>query len=199
MPTIGQTSELTDFAFAWQGETTPNLVGIQVTMPTAGTITRMGGWIRGYINDCSFRWTIWNSSNAFLRQTGTIVADGASLSTTAGLNYEADLTSPLAVTAGQVLYLGSIRAGSGGMQYGRSSSGTHYEKDGTGWSDDFSGKSSETGLVAVYAEYTVGSESYVRRSGVWVKANPLAVRRGGAWIDPTANVYVRRSGVWVPA
>jgi hypothetical protein len=39
----------------------------------------------------------------------------------------------------------------------------------------------------------------MRRSGAWVKADAVAVRRSGAWADVGPDVYVRRGGVWVKA
>ena len=53
--------------------------------------------------------------------------------------------------------------------------------------------------MGVYVVYEVGSETYVRRSGVWVKADAVQVRRSGAWADVGPDVYVRRGGVWVKA
>jgi hypothetical protein len=53
--------------------------------------------------------------------------------------------------------------------------------------------------MGVYIVYEVGSETYVRRSGAWVKADAVQVRRSGAWADVGPDVYARRGGVWVKA
>jgi hypothetical protein len=63
-----------------------------------------------------------------------------------------------------------------------------------------SGESLHSGFrLGAYVVYEVGSETYVRRSGAWVKAAGVAVRRTGAWADVGPDVYVRRGGVWVKA
>lgn len=56
-----------------------------------------------------------------------------------------------------------------------------------------------TAAMGVYVVYEVGSETYVRRSRAWVKADAVQVRRSGAWSDAGPDVYVRRGGVWVKA
>jgi len=53
--------------------------------------------------------------------------------------------------------------------------------------------------MGVYVVYEVGSETYVRRSGAWVKASSVQVRRSGARADVGPDVYVRRGSVWVKA
>lgn len=49
-----------------------------------------------------------------------------------------------------------------------------------------------TGQMEGFGTYFI-METYVRRSGAWVKAF-FFVRRSGAWISP--DTYVRRSGAW---
>ena len=54
--------------------------------------------------------------------------------------------------------------------------------------------------MGVYVVYEVGSETYVRRSGAWAKADAVQVRRSDpTWSDAGPDVYVRRGGAWVKA
>lgn len=200
MPTAGYTAE-PDYGSEWWGSGVANQHCTAVTMPEAGRITRIGVWLRGKDASCSFRGVVWSSTrNTVLGQTALQTASGAALAVGASLKYEAAVVTPFDVAAGTI-YVGFTRNPTGAMQFGFDSTGSHYDHDNN--SSNPSGMSGETShssrRMGVYVVYEVGSETYVRRSGAWAKADSVQVRRSGAWADTGPDVYVRRGGVWVKA
>ncbi|MGK2852241.1 MAG: hypothetical protein ACSLFN_15220 [Candidatus Limnocylindrales bacterium] len=103
--------------------------------------------------------------------------------------------------AAGTIYVGFTRNPTGAMQFGFDNTGSHYDHDNNSSNPSgMSGESSHSSRrMGVYVVYEVGSETYVRRSGGWVKADAVQVRRSGAWADVGPDVYVRRGGVWVKA
>ena len=61
-----------------------------------------------------------------------------------------------------------------GMYIGRTGTGSHYDDDnGSSNPSGMSGESSHSSRrMGVYVVYEVGSETYVRRSGVWSDVGP---------------------------
>jgi hypothetical protein len=200
MPTAGYTAE-PDYGSEWWGSGVENQHCSAVTMPEAGRITRIGVWLRGKDASCSFRGVVWNSTrNTVLGQTALQTASGAALAIGASSKYEAAVTTPFDVAAGTI-YVGFTRNPTGAMQFGFDNTGSHYDDDnGSSNPSGMSGESSHSSRrMGVYVVYEVGSETFVRRSGAWVKAEAVQVRRSGAWSDVGPDVYVRRGGVWVKA
>lgn len=66
------------------------------------------------------------------------------------------------------------------MQFGFDNTGSHHDDDnGSSNPSGRSGESSHSSRrMGVYVVYEVGSETYVRRSGAWAKADAVQVRRG---------------------
>ncbi len=144
---------------------------------------------------------MWNSTrNSVLGQTALQTASGAALAIGASLKYEAAVATPFDVAAGTI-YVGFTRNPTGAMQFGFENTGSHYDDDnGSSNPSGMTGESSHSSRrMGVYVVHEVGSETYVRRSGAWVKADAVQVRRSGAWSDAGPEVYVRRGGVWVKA
>lgn len=200
MPTAGFPDKPT-YGSQWFGVGYANQHCGAVTMPEAGRITRIGVWLRGKDASCSFRAAVWSSSrNTVLGQTALQTASGAALGLANCLKYEAAVVTPFDVAAGTI-YVGFCRNPSGAMQFAYEDTSSHYNEDNG--SSNPSGMTNEylesNRRMGVYVVYEVGSETYVRRSGAWVKADAVQVRRSGAWADAGPDVYVRRGGVWLKA
>lgn len=199
MPTAGFTAAPADGA-EWFGSGLDNQHCTPVTLPEDATITRIGVYLRGKDASCAFRGVVWNSTrNTVLCRTASQTASGAALSISASNAYEAAVETETFVAAGTI-YVGFTRNPSGAMQFAWDTSSTDHYDDDNGSSTP-SGMSSETlhssRRMAVWVDYTVGTETYVRRSSAWVKADDVLVRRSSAWSSIAAEMYVRRSGAWV--
>lgn len=202
MPTAGFTAEPLDGA-EWWGSGANNQHSTPIAMPEAGRITRIGVWLRGKDASCSFRGAVWDSArDSVLGQTGLQTASGAALAIGASQLHEAAVLAPFDVAAG-TYEVGFTRNPSGAMQFGFTADAAQQHMD------DDNGSSNPSPMVGeslhsdrrlgVYVVYEVGSETFVRRGGVWVKAEKVQVRRSGAWVDVGPEVNVRRGGVWVKA
>jgi hypothetical protein len=198
VPTHGSTSE-PDYGAEWWGGGVNNQHAQKFTMPETGYITRVGGWLRGKDESCSFRFCVWASDGNLLAQSSLLTASGASFGINQSSNYEGNLTTKVKVNDGASIYVGFSRNPNGQMQFGTNSSGTHYDDYQSGtWPGDATWTSHSRDLGA-YFDYITQSETYVRRAGAWVQNQEVYTRRAGAWVGQGAEVYVRRGGVWVPA
>lgn len=126
--------------------------------------------------------SLWSGTrNSVLGWTALQTASGAALAIGASQKKEASVVTPFDVAA--ATYVGFTRDPTGTMQFGFDT-GSHYDDD-NGSSNPFamSGESSHSSRrMGVYVVYEVGSETYVRRSDAWVKADsvqgPPLGRRG---------------------
>lgn len=186
----------------WFGGGADNQHAVPVVMPATGRITRIGVWCRGKDASCSFRGVVWDSArNTVLGQTALQTATGAALAIGASIKYEADVLTPFDVASGATIYVGLSRAPAGAMQFGYDNTAVdHYDDVDSSWPSGMESESLHANRQpGFYVVYEVGSETYVRRGGVWVKATAVKVRRAGAWVDIGPEVYVRRAGAWVKA
>ncbi|HVM29534.1 MAG TPA: hypothetical protein VM305_02005 [Candidatus Limnocylindrales bacterium] len=209
MPSIGDTSKPSSgFAHAYSGSI--NQEAEEQTMPERGKITRVGVWAAGYEGSSSARLCIWAkggssaSGNDLLGQSGLVTFAQQTWGAGNVSRYEADLLTPVELDAGVTFYVGFSRNPNAGHQVTCRSGGDHIERKRTTWPGSMDGwtRHPDTGqrkAIGCYvANYDPVSGAWVRRGGVWVRAEGVFVRRAGAWVDAT-SVQVRRSGVWVDA
>ena len=80
------------------------------------------------------------------------------------------------------------------MQFGFDNTGSHYGEDNNLFDPSVMTAESlhSSRRMGVYVDYEVGSETYVRLTGAWVKADSVLVRRLGAWVDVGPYVYAAR-------
>lgn len=195
MPTLGSTAERDGFV-DWSGINTLNQVAMILVMPEAGTITDVGVWAAGKDADVSAKVALWHANGSLLASSALFTMAGRALAVGANDLYQRALVTPYDAPAGNI-YAGFARNPGGAAQWGYDSGGTHIEDTLTsGWPGSLTGFQSHAGTIGVYLIYEVGQEVWVRRSGVWVKAESVQVRRAGAWVDAT-GVAVRRGGAWV--
>ena len=203
MPIVGTSSKPDgSFGFEWWGSTY-NQAAERLTMPERGRITRVGCWTRGVSGDVSARAVLWAADGSVLSESalftitdGPTPRSGAEASANV-LNYERDLSTPVDLDASAQFYAGFARNPSGSHQLARTGSGlTHYDRKRSTWPGSMAGADAHSGRVGCYAVYELVSGAWVRRGGVWVRAEGVFVRRAGAWVDAT-SVQVRRAGAWV--
>ena len=73
-------------------------------------ITRIGVWMRGKDESCSFRGVVWNSTrNSVVCQTGSQTASSAAFAIGNSLKYEADVSGGSTFYAAGALHIGFTR------------------------------------------------------------------------------------------
>ena len=183
-----------------------NQWGQNFTAPAAGTITRLGALVgdQGFEDIQNWTLAVWNpyaGHGEVLAQSALQVETFPNLGGPHVFRREADLLTPLVVTAGQVVRLGWewVATGLTEIAFGQQAgSGPMYYRSVTSSSVPvtFAGGSDTSGILNAYAFFypSGGTQMKVRRSNVWVGAD-VKVRRSGVWVPPT-SIKVRRSGGW---
>lgn len=183
MATIGNTNKQT-WGQVWTGLNSQNQVAARITMPSAGTITRLGAWLAGKDTGATVRLCVWNSSGTLLAQTNTFTATGRPFGTGNSDNYERDLQTPLDVNSGQVLYVGFSANAADSRQWGIASSGTHYRDTDTTPPGDAS-FASNSGTIGAYAIYETNQAPDA--------PTRLAPPNGGAVTSATPTISFRHN------
>ncbi|CAN5751321.1 hypothetical protein BH23CHL7_BH23CHL7_17400 [soil metagenome] len=209
MPSIGDATKPSGAYYLWSRHSSENQEAFLFTMPERGKITRIGIWARAdtqFSGSTSFRTCVWakgaslSAGNDLLGQSDLFTVTAASMALANLLKYEADLLSPVELEAGAQFYAGFARNPNGSHQWATQQTGSHIHRRRTTWPGSMNDYDNHDGAVrGIYvANYDPVSGAWVRRGGVWVRAEGVFVRRAGAWVDVT-SVQVRRSGAWVDA
>lgn len=158
MAYLGSTAKPT-YGQEWTGLNTLNQQAMLLTMPTNGSITRVGGWLAGKDAAVSFYFCVWNSGGTLLAQSAVQTAAALGFGLGQSIQYEANLTAAVAAVAGQQYYIGWSRNPSGAAQFGRNASGTHYDDTQTGtYPGSLAGLSADTaGTIGAYAVYSTAA------------------------------------------
>lgn len=214
MPTLGATTKPSSSWHAFSSSSETNQEAEELTIPTAIRVLELGQWVGGWSGTCRVSLSIWDAtgSRPLLGRTATITAANEGAGGPSGGNvalYTGELLTPVELSAGDRVLVGFSRHPSDGHQVslGSSTSGPHYHGryGGSTWDADDpfadaggSYEESDRRIGAYIADYEELATAYVRRSGVWVRADSVQVRRSGAWVNATA-VQLRRSGAWEDA
>jgi hypothetical protein len=130
--------------------------GVTCTCPEDGQIPRVGGWLRGYLVNCAMKLCVWNAvDGTLLASTATLTATGAAFLTGNILRIEADLTTALTVTKGQLVRFGWASETSHALMYAATGTGTtlshtHYNKHQASWPGDVASASTAGGQIGAY-------------------------------------------------
>jgi hypothetical protein len=128
--TLGSTSHIADTSDATSGSSESH-IATPLTMPRAGTVTKVSVYMAGYGGTCSTRTGLWDASGNMLRESATFTATSETFSNGNDDHWDRSLSSGYAAASGQVLYAGFRRTSS---------------SDGFFWSkDDGSGKTTKSG------------------------------------------------------
>ena len=130
--TLGSTSHVADTARGDVGATSSQF-GTPLTMPRAGTITKVAVWLAGRLGSVQVKNAIWSSSGAtLLRETAVYTAaSGGATTLGASSKYDKGLTSGYAMASGTTFLAGFLRTGT--------SDGSQFDRD------DGSGKTTKIG------------------------------------------------------
>lgn len=131
-----------------------------VTIPSAGTLTRLGALLGAFYNGTPprlglLRLCVWSAAdNSLLAQSASFYAPSSGTPA----RCEADLSSPLAVSAGQTVLVGWCRENGAlaSTTYWASapSGGSHYTDTGSWLPGSIAGKVLNDGYIAAYAYFT---------------------------------------------
>jgi hypothetical protein len=210
MPLIGSDARPTGGGWwEWWGSSN-NRAAELFTMPERGRITHVGVWAAGAQNYSPLaRVMVWRAADGAIigqgpefnlpkKTTATSASDCAN-NKIERLEYA--LEQPVEVDADQQIYLGFSRVAAGASYHQialRPSSGTHFDARNTPWDTEPFAGGSHVNQFGAWAAYELVSGAWVRRGGVWVRADEVFVRRAGAWV-PADTVAVRRGSGWVDA
>lgn len=204
MPQLGTSTKPTNSVYGSDGTGFANQYAEILTTAEKIKITRLGSWIGGWNDTVHFVMCIWNMSNVLIASTAEqIAADEGNAAPSSQSNYEADLTTPLTLNAGDEFYVGLSTNRDDAKQIGMGGTGNdHYRARGAYPSSNIGAIEAPATFarrIGMYvADYQLVSAGWVRRSGVWVQATSIQVRRSGAWVD-IDSVQVRRSSAWADA
>jgi hypothetical protein len=152
--TLGSTSEPTTGA-VYFGLNSTNHHAIKLTMPSGGPweISRVGAWCAGMNETANVKVCVWNSGGTLLGSTSTFSLAGSALAIGNSVKAEGDLTSPVTVDGGDVIYCGIARDPADNTQFS-TRSGTRYDKTSASWPASMSGSASVSGAIGAYlADY----------------------------------------------
>ena len=179
MAVVGTASRPTSY---WWSESSPNQYAEKVTIPSNGNIVSLGQWMCGQDGTARTKLCVWSgSTGALLAQSAQFTAaDGGSQSSSAMSLYVEALTAPLAVTAGQVVYVGLAHHPSDRILIsgGRGTSDTHYTQNQASWPGSMTASpSSMSRRIGSYvADFEPGSPPPTTDNGVYIY-------RAGAWLQ----------------
>lgn len=201
MATLGPTTERT-YGAEWWGANVENQFCSPETLSVDAFITRIGVWIRGKDESCSFKGVVWNSTrNTVVCQTATQSASSAAFAIGNSLKYEADVSGGSVFYAAAGLHPGFTRNPATNVQFSFNNTSLHYDdNNGSATPSGMSGETTHSSREpAFYIVYETVPEVFIRRSSAWVQTTAVYTRRTSAWTNVGTQVYVRRSGAWVAA
>lgn len=197
---LGSTAHSASHAY-WFGSGNENQHAARLTLPAGGPwiVSKVGVWAAGKDASPSARLVLWANGGAVLGQSGSFtLANGGGIALGASDKYEKDLQTPVEVNGGTTVMVGIAWNDTGAGQFDTGDSGNTYSRQRDSWPGSMSGFSTISGdEINAWLYYDPATpQIYVRRSGVWVRADDVLVRRSGAWDSVGAEAYARRSGSW---
>jgi hypothetical protein len=176
--TLGSTSHIADTTDATSGSTDSHMT-TPLTMPRAGTITKVSVWMAGYGGSCAAKVGIWNSSGTALRMSAGFTAASETFSNGNDDNYNRSLTSGYAAASGQVIHAGFMRTSS---------------SDGFFWSkDDGSGKTTYSGDGTADSATGYGSHDTNSKPNIYITYTYDVDTR----LETAPNIAVATDGTYV--
>lgn len=192
-------------AGGWESwSSTYNQAAELLTMPERGRILQVGFWSAGVNQTASAVACVWDDAGVLLGQSAPTTMASQTPASGHVDKYVLDLVDPVELDAGVQFYAGFSRAPTRSHQLtgGASGAGQHYDNKRSSWPGTME-PNDTGGHVGPGSDYRIGCHAFydpiagawVRRGGVWVRADDVLVRRSGAWVAAD-GVQVRRSGGW---
>lgn len=208
MSTLIGTATKPNGAGGWESwSSTYNQGAELLTMPERGQLVSVGFWSAGVNQTASVVACIWDDAGVLLGQSLSTTMAGQTPASGHVDLYVLDLIVPLELDAGVDFYAGFSRAPGRSHQLtgGASGGGQHFDNKRATWPGTME-PNDTGGHVGPGSDYRIGCHAFydpvrgawVRRGGLWVRAEGVFVRRAGAWVQ-AADVQVRRAGAWVDA
>lgn len=196
MATLGNTAKPTSSIEAWDGPY--EIMAVALTLPAGGPwlITDVGVWAAGYAGvSCNARVCVWNSSGTLLASSATFTLTGQAFANGNVSSFQRALSAAVQVNGGTSVRVGLQVEVNAGYQFGRYSSGTHYDVAASAFPSNWGASASHTPAGSawlVYESANVAPNAPVSLSptGNAVVNSGTAPTVSGTRSDPDSGDYI---------